>query len=416
MQIGLEKDIKFLIGLRPVESYTALCELLQAYDSKAVFECANNLVQQGMIRMGSQGFELCEMQNAKQDTSTPVRTYDERSTAADDAQTQGNAALDAPVRIESDAPKPVEKPESVNDKSAVTTIEAAPEQRMESKSAPLPVSREGASAIEPKEIWFQKLSNASEGSLLASSSIKLLNLPEEIAQSLTEAGITTIADVVSRIDTLGKAMPLDSAVSVCQALLTYSGEPLKLNIGQDTKRQLHSISGSSSFTFDWLGVLGTTLSRDATTASLLKAVTKRNDDLPCKKDVALESLAAFPSDAKDTVSRLKNHLKSKGYPVFEDSFEAIMLPIIALGFEYGDYEEQREALAAGGNLIDDSPQTKDACFGMLRDQVLEQREKGDKSSSISVRWADAFIDAAKRIDSLECGCSFDPNTKRLTVQ
>lgn len=415
MQTGLEKDIVFLVANCSVGNYMELCEMLRAYGTKAVLDCANSLVKQGVIRLGAQGFEHCEKQGKESGTETLIQKPQEESAGERNAQkSQGTACLTTPPKSESSAaPSPEKRNDAGNRSEAVAKTALKPAAAPEIASVAVKEATPGA---KPREAWFRKLASASKGSLLASSSIKLLGLPDYLAQSFVDSGVSTIADVVRRIDTLGKSMPTDSAVAVFQALLRHCADPLKFGADDDTKRQLHGISGSSSFSFDWLGVLTTTVPRNATTTFLSAAVAKRGSDLPDKKEHALEVLAAsYDSDVKTTVVRLENHLKSKGYPVFEDSFEAIMLPIVFEGFKYGEYENQNEALAECGKLVDNSPQTKEACFGMLRDRILEQREKGTESSFIGVRWADAFIDAAKRIAALDCGCSFDAANKRLNI-
>ena len=421
-------------------SYRSICEALQAYDRTSVMAAINGLVAEGTVKqVPGRGFVLVgdagaeaggrgvggEPEGDERSTSgviceeagDAVGEVVEATGQADDAPTIAPAIASsiatvvapamaaaaempsAALRAEPVVAAPVAAPSAAGASSAVAAVPAATDlapvtsaataSDAVSVSAPYPQA-----AVTAGTSCSQAVADSprNKGCILATSPIEVLDLSPAAAEYATKAGVATVAGLIECLGS-GKLDPVFNLVA--KRLAELAGTPC-VNPGKQSLGYLHQLAQSPIFYFDWLGVLCS----EATPEEFAEHpvdVEKYRRAVAGMGGVGEVSHGAFYrqyDDATFDISMALATIAARRYKTEGDNkrFYLYVMPLLDYACRAGECEGRNEMHDYVEELLNSAPQTVNACYAYLRDQLLD----GTKSS-ISVPEGECWSAAAARI-------------------
>lgn len=422
----VSQDVVWAVQEGIGRSYSELHEILRVYSAAAITSAVNALFDSGVLKLSDRGFLILPAQ--------------ERVSGCSPSNQQSVFAVDMPQSANS-------VPSSVENSSDADACEPAqsdltdpsPESQDDEPESCLQDSPDEDISCEEEDAGIHRASESGEGdlgeieepdssidlnagSILAMSPISLLGLPDHLIRDLHSLGIEVMYQLVERLwrleggagkDGIGK----DRLALVIKRMVDLSGEP-PVKLSTDDKHQLSILSGSNLMYFDWFGVLCTNLSKDLDERDIRERL--YNDSFNVRHDEAFsfaEFSSIFLSESIAADKKLFDHFSRNGYPVNGDAFHVIMLPTVEELFDEGAYELPSELVHDCLKRFTSLETTENACFGLLRDQFLNLKEKTDglgSSERIQVGSDMCFARAARRLAECERSCKFDE--ENLTLQ
>lgn len=422
-------------------SYRSICEALRAYDRTSVMAAINGLVAEGTIKqVPGRGFVLvgdaadAEVETGgrgvgegPEDDEWPANgaACEETGDVEDDAAEAIGQADDAPtiaptvapaitpavvpavaptmvaasempsaaLRAEPVVAAPVAAPSAAGASSAAvdlapaTTAATAP--AAVSARAPYP---QAVAAVGAPCSQAAADSQRNKGCILATSPIEVLDLSPAAAEYAAKAGVATVAGLIECLGS-GKLDPVFNLV--VKRLAELAGTPC-VNPGKQSLGYLHQLAQSPIFYFDWLGMLCSEETPEGLAERPVDAEKYRRA-VAGMGGVGEVSLGAFYrqyDDATFEISMALATIAARRYKAEGDNkrFYLYVMPLLDYACRAGECEGRNEMHDYVEELLNSSPQTVNACYAYLRDQLLD----GTKSS-IGVPEDECWSAAATRI-------------------
>lgn len=276
----------------------------------------------------------------------------------------------------------------------------------------------------PVDAPSEKLSTADP--LVASSSVKRLNLKARAANYCSRAGIRHVEYLVRALPTLSEVRGLGlGSIREMRAMLERAARTLPVPVSEGQMSALRWLSGSREFVFDAFGVLCVAGERGREEGALAGPGEGDGEDLPPAVGSGFLSPQQFCGDysheARELVDRLKERAHARALPVNDEALRVMLLPWAekALAECAGD-PERPEALLS--QLIDELETDEHALIACACDlrrrarKLVKGANKGDAAWCMTVPEGQCWTTAAQQVAAEDDVLSFDPATRLLSVR
>lgn len=392
-----EQDVVWAIQEGVASSYSELHALLRVYPAACIASAVNSLLDEGALRLGTEGFEIPPAE--ERDSARSPRSADACGIATQEPSTACAGAE------EGESEEPLDAASSIDAEDSVDLKDHEDPQHLEDSEDP--------EDVEKPESLFE----ASKGSILAMTPVAFLGFPDHLLRDLRAQGIESVFQLVERVPKLGAVIGKDRLALVLKRLSDLSGDP-PVKLSTDDRHQLSVLSGSNLMYFDWFGVLCSDISPELDEHEIRERL---DDDSYNTRYEDTFSFAAFRSvyqpTSVDADQKLFELFGKRGYPVNGDAFHIIMLPTVEELVDESGYDDPNELAHELLVTFVDRQTTENACFGLLRDRFLSLKARTDglgSSERIQVGTDECFARAARRLSELEPSCHFDED--RLALQ